>query len=118
MFDFNTFGSTAEWDSIPGVTVFDAARLDDAVVAYAEAICAVPGFPQALAEAEKWIIAHAPTPDGGASRPLRCHGVVSEAARSTTGESPTPVEDRWRACRDCMTARPANRPATTGVRQS
>jgi glutamyl-tRNA reductase len=60
--DFNTFGSTEGLEAIDGVTVWHAARLEEEVAAYAEAMSAGQGFAAAVDEAETWIAEHAPPP--------------------------------------------------------
>jgi glutamyl-tRNA reductase len=72
--DFNTFGSTRELDTLDGVTVWDAKRLDEEVAAYGEAMCADADFTGALEEAERWIIA-------GAAR-RQCRVAVEPTAKT------------------------------------
>ncbi len=60
--DFNTFGSAAGLESIEGVTVWNAARLEQEVGAYAEAMCAQEQFGAAVDQAERWIDARTPEP--------------------------------------------------------
>lgn len=58
--DFNTFGSTADVEKVEGVTLWNAARLEDEVAAYARQMCAEEQFAQALEETEAWIEKHLP----------------------------------------------------------
>lgn len=56
--DFNTFGSTSGMETLEGVTVWDAARLDEAVVAYGREMRESEDFTAAVGEAEEWIVAN------------------------------------------------------------
>jgi glutamyl-tRNA reductase len=58
--DFNTAGSTAGLADMPGVRVWDAATLEQAVQSHAEQMCDRAEFPQILQEAEMWIRERAP----------------------------------------------------------
>lgn len=59
--DFNTFGSTSGLETIPGITVIDAERLEREVADYANTLCGDPGFTEAVAAVEALIAQHAPT---------------------------------------------------------
>jgi hypothetical protein len=77
--DFNTAGSTAGLDQIPGVTVFDAGLLDREVEIFADTLVSRDEFPQIVQEAEAWIEQHAPegiVPTMG----LPCAGTASNGA--------------------------------------
>jgi ferrochelatase len=89
--DFNTFGSTTGLESIDGVTVWNASRLEEEVAAYAEEMSGRNGFAAAVEEAESWIAARTPpavataldlpcVPDGQAIHP-RCVGCGTGAER-------------------------------------
>ena len=60
--DFNTSGSTAGVESLPGVTLWDAGQLETEVAAYAANMCATREFPIGVREAETWIAGRAPRP--------------------------------------------------------
>jgi ferrochelatase len=82
--DFNSFGSTVGLETIDGVTVWNAARLEREVAAFAETVCARTGFATALAEVERWIAQRTPPAvlpaldlpctDQGQAVPPRCTG--------------------------------------------
>jgi siroheme synthase-like protein len=55
--DFNSFGSLGHWNAIPGVRVWTAKELDEAVAAHAAVTMTRTGFADALAAAEAWIAA-------------------------------------------------------------
>ncbi|MEE9296277.1 MAG: ferrochelatase, partial [Phycisphaerae bacterium] len=88
--DFNTFGSTSGVETIEGVTVWKADRLEQEVGAYADAMCAQEDFIHAAREADAWIESRMPelsTPyfeppckrAGGASPPVCRHCQQSNA---------------------------------------
>ena len=58
--DFNTFGSTEGLETLGGVRVCDAKRLEEEVAAYAEVMCAEQGFSGAAEETEAWIERRSP----------------------------------------------------------
>ncbi|UCG15342.1 MAG: ferrochelatase [Phycisphaerales bacterium] len=58
--DFNTFGSTSGLSSIPGVSVWNASRLEKEVASYAEEMSARDRFAAAIEEAEGWIAERTP----------------------------------------------------------
>ncbi len=53
--DFNTLGSTRGLETIDGVTLWKADRLEHEVDAYADTICVQKGFICAVQEADEWI---------------------------------------------------------------
>jgi ferrochelatase len=55
--DFNSKGSTADLDRIPGVRLFAAERLDEAVRAYADELCGLEHFSSVVQQAEAWLLA-------------------------------------------------------------
>jgi hypothetical protein len=57
--DFNSFGSMGDGEFPRGVSVWAAPALDDAVEAYADALCDRTAFSKAAAAAEQWIARHA-----------------------------------------------------------
>ncbi len=95
--DFNTFGSTSGMETLEGVTVWDAATLDAAVVAYGDEMCDQEDFTTAVAEAEEWIVANAarwqckvavePTPDQCGDCPRRAKGLCVDVRIETAGRS-------------------------------
>ena len=101
--DFNTFGSTSELASIPGVTLWTAQQVEEAVSEFAEAMCQAREFAGAVEVAEDWILDHAPAWDTVGSRIHRCLGSLSEAAAGDRGAEPVPVRERWRRCSRCST---------------
>jgi len=60
--DFNTLGSTSGLETLRGVNVWTAARLEDEVAAYAETMCAARPFAEAVHEVEDWIARREPKP--------------------------------------------------------
>ena len=60
LIDFNTFGSTSGMDTLEGVTVWDAQKLDDEVMAFGNAMCASEQFGLAVEEAQRWIVEQTP----------------------------------------------------------
>jgi len=69
--DFNQFGSVAHVEELGAVTRWSAKALDEAVAAHAAVTLTRSGFPQALAEAEDWILTRLPAGDGVAPRKPR-----------------------------------------------
>ncbi len=69
--DFNTAGSTRGVEPIAGVTLWNAARLDAEVEAFAAELMQNAQFPELVQEAEAWVAAHAP-PDGAAPPGMPC----------------------------------------------
>ena len=59
IFDFNVFGSTKGLESLPNVTLFDAARLEREATTFADDMCRASDFNEAVDEAEAWIVEHA-----------------------------------------------------------
>jgi ferrochelatase len=53
--DFNSNGSTAGLEAVPGVTLIDAAALDRAVRAYADELCSLDRFATVVKQAEAWL---------------------------------------------------------------
>jgi hypothetical protein len=99
--DFNTFGSTTGLETIPGVTLVDAVALDDAVAAFADAMCATESFVHAVRGAEERIIERLPTLKGESTMPQRCHRSNGKRNGSAGGRKAVRVEDRWRRCVQC-----------------
>jgi len=101
LIDFNTFGSTRGFASLPGVTLWDAAQVEEAVQAYADAMCAAPQFAEAVEAAERWILEHRPVLRGIVTKPHRCHGLAGGATRDATEVASTCVDGRWSTCVQC-----------------
>jgi glutamyl-tRNA reductase len=103
--DFNTFGSTEGLDGIEGVTLWTARQVDEAVVAFAAAMCATPEFGKAVEAAEEWIVERAPSWHSPCAKPHRCPRLFGEALDGEMQE-PVPVEARWRTCVRCAEEMP------------
>ena len=99
--DFNTFGSTSDVESVPGVTLWTAENIDGAVAEFAQAMRETRKFTGALDAAEDWIVEHAPPWDAAASKPHRCLGVVGETSPNDPEVDPVPTTERWRRCSQC-----------------
>lgn len=81
VFDFNVFGSTRGLESLPEVTLFDAAALEHEAAAYAENLCKASDFNEAVEQAEAWIEEHALS-----SRPDRDDLRANNLVTVTVGE--------------------------------
>ncbi len=101
VFDFNTFGSTEGLETIPGVTLIDAAGLDRAVVAFADAMCATESFAAAAKGAEERIVERLPTLKGESTKPQRCHLAFGKTFASPHEGEAAHVANRWRRCLRC-----------------
>jgi ferrochelatase len=99
--DFNTFGSTAGLDTLPGVTLVDAEGVDKAVRAFAGAMCVTEAFSRAVEEAERWIAERVPSWHGSQSRPHRCHRIALEAAERAGLPALVRIQERWQRCVRC-----------------
>ena len=98
IFDFNVFGSTEGLESLPDVSLFDAARLEREATAFADDMCRASDFNEAVEEAEAWIVEHAlssrPGHDDGtapvqiekSARQSDVSGTVQAAQSSLRGE--------------------------------
>ncbi|HVP11100.1 MAG TPA: hypothetical protein VMV94_07940, partial [Phycisphaerae bacterium] len=60
--DFNTAGSTAGLEDIPGVRLWTAQQLETEVEAFADEMCSRQQFPQMVEEAEAWMKERTPPP--------------------------------------------------------
>jgi ferrochelatase len=58
--DFNTAGSTAGLETLPGVRCWTAAQLEAEVAVFADELCAREQFPRIVREAEAWVERRAP----------------------------------------------------------
>lgn len=65
--DFNTGGSTAHLDNLPGVQLWTAARIEMEVAAFANELCSREQFPQIVQEVEAWVDRR--TPQAAMSQP-------------------------------------------------
>ena len=81
--DFNMFGSTTGLESIEGVTLYDAGRLEAEAKAFADDMCASEEFAHAVHEAESWIVDHALTSDTS-----REDGIILSAAHADVMREP------------------------------
>lgn len=89
VFDFNLFGSTVDLDTILGVTLYDAPRLEAEVAAFADRMCASRRFSQAVQAAEAWLQEHGPKRQAKL-RSERAGGVVYGTARQAPVELESP----------------------------
>ncbi len=92
IFDFNLFGSTTGLEALPGVTVYEAPRLEAEVAAFADRMHASDGFAKALQAAEMWILKRA-MKQRAHSQPNDTGGIAANIAK----ERPARLELHSRA---------------------
>lgn len=96
--DFNTFGSTADLEDMPGLHLIEAAELEAQVRQFANTLCECPAFVAAREQAEAWLRDSLEEADCDA-----CCAAESPAPACTAPEEP----ERCRTCsnrhsnRDC-----------------
>lgn len=99
--DFNTFGSTTGFACVAGVHLIGAEQVEAAVQAYADTMCAMPEFADAVKAAERWIIEHRPALRGVVTKPHRCHGITRQAGDESSQTETRVLDRRWGTCVQC-----------------
>lgn len=107
--DFNMFGSTTGLQTVEGVTLYDARRLEVEVTAFADEMCESGEFTLAVQAAETWIIEHAlavgaghregsfveAMPDGIVPRPALIPVTLNRTSHGSRVHSRTLTPARW-----------------------
>ncbi|MFQ5590500.1 MAG: ferrochelatase [Phycisphaerae bacterium] len=106
--DFNTFGSTKGLETIPGVTLIDAKKVDDAVNAFADAMCATEAFVLAVREAEDLIRERRPEIRAEPAGLGWCHESKGGDGNSPLLDTEVNAAQRWRQCLRCSRKRSAS----------